>query len=106
MRDRARNQGSVNVCTFCGSSSPDRPDSYCAHGRTAIVQGDARQAAARLWIAVQALEAHRAAFGVALDLAVKAGAASVNSCPHVESPGSNVVFLHDRDVVLPRTHVG
>lgn len=101
-----RNLAPVNVCFFCGSHTPEKPSPNCAHGKTAQVQGDARQAAARFLIAVQNMETHRAAFGTALDLAIKAGSATVDTCPRVQSPGSNVVFLQDRDVVGPRTQVG
>lgn len=96
---KGRELSSVNVCRFCGSHSPEIPSRTCAHGETASVQGDARQAAARLWIAMQSVETHRAAFGTALDLGIKAGSATIDTCPRVQSPGSNVVFLRDRDVV-------
>ena len=96
----------VNVCCYCGSTSPEDPEPYCAHGRTAKVQGEARQAAARLYIANQAVEAHRRAFAEALADDVKAGRAKVDTLPLVRSPGENVVFLQDRGVLAPRTQVG
>lgn len=95
----SRNKGSVNVCVFCGSQNPEIPSPLCAHGKTARVTGDALQVAARLWIASQAVEAHRAAFGAALDLAVKTGAASVDECPPVRACG-NVRFTKDREIVV------
>lgn len=95
-----RNLSSVNVCFYCGSHTPEKPAPNCAHGKTAQVQGDARQAAARFWIAVQAVETHRAAFGTALNLAIKDGSATVDECPRVQSPGSNVAFLKDREIVV------
>jgi hypothetical protein len=101
-----RTQSPVNVCTFCGSTSPETPEPKCAHGRTALVQGNARKVAAGLWLALQSVDAHRAAFAVALDAEIKAGTASVDLCPRVQSPGSNVVFLQNRDVVLRRSQVG
>jgi len=96
----------VNVCCYCGSIRPEDPEPYCAHGRTARVQGDARKAAARLWIANQALLAHRKAFESALADDVKAGRAKVDTLPLVRSPGDNVCFLQDRGVLAPRTQVG
>lgn len=109
MSVRARNEGPVKICTFCGSTSPETPAPACAHGRVAEVRGDARQAAARLWIAIQALEAHRAAFEAALYAEIKAGSATVDSCPPVRCQESNVAFLHGREVQagdLPPVRVG
>ena len=96
----------VNVCCYCGSIRPEDPEPYCAHGRTAKVQGEARQAAAQLWIAFQAVDARRMAFAEALAEDVKAGRVKVEEFPLVRSPGENVVFLQDRGVLAPRTQVG
>lgn len=91
---------SVNVCVFCGSRNPETPTPSCAHGKTAQVQGEAAQLAARLWLALQAAESLRAEFKTAKDLAVKAGTATEDTCPRVLSPGSNVSFLQDREIVV------
>ena len=101
MTSRVKGSPSVNVCVFCGSHSPETPAPRCAHGRVATVHGlDARQAAAKLWIAFQALEAHRLAFATALDAELRDGRATVDHCPRVTYQGENVVFLHGRDVIL------
>jgi len=96
--------GSVNVCVFCGSQTPEFPVPTCAHGKTARVQGDAARAAARLWLVLQSVESHRADLQNEIDREIKAGTATVDSCPPVR-PAGNVHFI-GRDVAIPRSHVG
>lgn len=77
--------------------SPDRPGPNCAHGRTAVASGESVRVAARLWLALQAVDGYRRELATVLDAEIRSGVATVDPCPPVRCTG-NVVFLQDREV--------
>ena len=92
----------ITVCYFCGSTEPEGPDPYCAHGVTTIISDpNAHKVAERLNDAMRAILLLRETLRMHAHAEVGRGSRGpFNDRPQVVSPGDNVVFLRDRPILL------